>query len=106
MERHLNLSTSMPASANGALFRSGCCSTPIPGGLSAMAMLDADSGGQAMAKISEATPDNMPMNAKAAAAAPNPTGMQPSWSFGGERETDREQRFSRRRKTARLGSGN
>jgi hypothetical protein len=49
--------------------------------------------GQAIdGKISEATPDNLPVNAKAGAAAPNPTWMQPKGpAFGNGR--DREQRI-------------
>jgi hypothetical protein len=98
MERHLNLNlnlslSSSMTSANGALFRSACPAT-ISGALSAMAMLDADSGQATDGKISEATPDCLPVNAKPGAAAPNPTGMLESQkSSVGERVAAKWQRL-------------
>lgn len=114
MERHLNLnlnlSTAMLASANGALFRSACPAT-ISGALSAMATGCGIRGQAIDGKISEATPDSLSVNAKPRAAAPNPTGMQPKAQSILEREWWRRartsgQRFSRRRKTARIHSEN
>lgn len=86
MQRHLN--TTMLASANGVFSRSAY-STTVSGVPSAMAMLDAESEARRNGKMSEATPENLAVNAKTGPEAPNTIGMEPG-AIGGvaaKRET-------------------